>query len=67
MSLEIFTYLNLLKPTLERYKLYNYLHEKHRSLIPKIDRVIKSMKKSGELEKSRNIIIKQVFQEQQNI
>ncbi len=42
-----------LQPVIERHQLYHYLHEKHKNLIPIIDDVIKSMKKSGELAKLR--------------
>ena len=50
-----------LQPVIERHKVYNYLHEKHRKLIPKIDKVIKSMKKSGELERLREKFIQEIL------
>ncbi len=37
--------------SLDKLKLYHYLHIKHKHLVPEIDTVIKSMKKSGELNK----------------
>ncbi len=38
-------------PPLATLDLYHYIHEDHRDLVPKIDAVIKGMKRSGELAK----------------
>ena len=42
-----------LEPVLERHELYHYLHEKHNSLVPIIDKAIQAMLESGELAKLR--------------
>ena len=40
-----------LTPPLATLDLYHYIHEDHRNLIPKIDRAILALKKSGDLDK----------------
>ncbi|MDM8538680.1 transporter substrate-binding domain-containing protein, partial [Desulfobacterales bacterium HSG17] len=40
-----------LSPPLSRMLVYHYLHWKHNELVPKIDKVFKSMEESGELER----------------
>jgi len=50
-----------LHPAIEKYQLYHYLHIKHIKLIPIIDEVIKSMKKSGELERLRQEFAKKIM------
>jgi len=52
-----------LHPIIERRMLYHYFHKKHKKLIPKIDRVIRSMKKSGELTRLRKRFIIQLMRE----
>jgi len=42
-----------LDPPRERYALYHYLHEKHRSLVPRINEVLQKLSKTGELQKLR--------------
>lgn len=39
-----------LSPPLSRMVLYHYLHEKHKKLVPEIDKILMEMKESGELE-----------------
>ncbi|WJG10873.1 transporter substrate-binding domain-containing protein [Aliiglaciecola sp. LCG003] len=39
-----------IEPPLRTLKLYHYLNNKHKNLLPKIDAVIRNMKDSGELE-----------------
>ncbi len=46
-------------PVLENYDGYHYLHEDNKDLIPKLDKVIKSMKESGELELLREKFLKE--------
>jgi polar amino acid transport system substrate-binding protein len=43
-------YIKALPPALAILDLYHYLNEKNAALIPKLDAVIKAMKKSGELD-----------------
>jgi len=50
-----------LHPVIERHQLYHYLHKKHIKLIPIIDEVIQSMKKSGELERLREQFSKKIM------
>ncbi len=40
-------------PPLSRRLVYHYLHEKHRELVPKIDKIFLEMKESGELKMLR--------------
>ena len=53
--------IHFLSPPLASIKMYHYLHKKNAFLVPKIDGVFKKMIKSGELEKLRKKIIKQLF------
>ena len=39
-----------LTPPLAKLDLFHYIHKDHQDLIPKVDKVIKAMKQSGELE-----------------
>jgi polar amino acid transport system substrate-binding protein len=43
-------YIKALPPALATLNLYHYLNEKNAALVPKLDAVIKAMKKSGELD-----------------
>lgn len=49
--------IKLLKPSLKRLYLYHYIHKDFKFLIPKIDKVLQKMKKSGELKKLRQSLI----------
>ena len=41
----------ILSPPIQKeMKLYNYIHEKHKKLVPKIEAIVKEMKKNGEIE-----------------
>jgi len=51
-----------LKPALERIHVFHYLHEKHKDIVPKLDMVIKAMKKSGELEKLREEFMQEILE-----
>ncbi len=44
----------VLAPPLERHYLYHYLHKKNSHLIPILDDVIKTMRRTGELDALRN-------------
>ena len=50
-----------LSPPLERIRIYHYLHERHRDLVPKVGKVIEQMETSGELATLRESIVKQVL------
>ena len=41
------------EPALERIPLYHFLHQRHRELVPKVEKVIRDMQASGELERVR--------------
>jgi ABC-type amino acid transport substrate-binding protein len=43
----------LLTPALQRNEIYHFLHEKHRDLIPRVEKVLREMQASGELEALR--------------
>lgn len=47
----------VLKPPLQKNEIYHFLHEKHRDLIPKVERALGEMQASGELERLRKQII----------
>ena len=51
--------IHLLTPPLQKVEIYHYLHEKHRDLIPTVEKVIQEMQASGELEQLRAKIIEQ--------
>jgi polar amino acid transport system substrate-binding protein len=42
-----------LSPPLEHIPLYHFVHERHRDLVPKIEKVLRDMQASGELERVR--------------
>ncbi len=46
-----------LKPPVQEYLLYHYLHKRHKNLIPSLDSVLQNMKKSGRIEQIRREII----------
>ena len=50
-----------LLPPLERIRIYHYLHERHRDLVPKVGQVIEQMETSGELAALREALVKQVL------
>src|SRR3954470_13979786 len=50
-----------LPPPLERIRIYHYLHERHRDLVPKVGKVIEQMEASGELAALREALVKQVL------
>lgn len=50
-----------LSPPLERIRIYHYLHERHRDLVPEVGKVIAQMEASGELAALREALVKQVL------
>jgi len=42
---------------------YHYLHEQHKALVPKLDKVFGSMHQAGELEMIRNRVIQEMLQQ----
>ena len=48
--------ITVLTPPLQRNEIYHYLHEKHRDLIPKVEKVLRDMQRSGELDQLRKQI-----------
>ncbi len=50
--------ITVLTPRLQRNDIYHFLHEKHRDLIPKVEKVLREMQASGELESLRKEIMK---------
>lgn len=51
--LHLDTVLRPLSPALERISLYHFLHERHRDLVPRVEKVVQAMEASGELERLR--------------
>ncbi len=45
--------IKLLKPAIEVYPLYHYLHKKHQDMVPKVNGVLEQMKKEGLIEHIR--------------
>jgi len=52
-----------LSPPLQHIDLYHFLHVSHRALIPEVERVVKQMRASGELERLRREITERMFDE----
>ena len=50
-----------LSPPLQHIDLYHFLHVSHRALIPDVERVIRQMRASGELERLRREITERMF------
>lgn len=50
-----------LSPPLSRMMVYHYINEKHKDLVPKINKVLIEMKKSGELEMLRKKAIEMLL------
>lgn len=50
--------IKVLTPPLQKNEIYHFLHEKHRKLAPKVEKVIRKMQASGELDRLRTQIIK---------
>jgi len=55
-----------LSPPLSRFWVYHYLHERHKDLVPTIDKVFKAMQESGELEALRAQAVKKLLQNADN-
>ncbi len=53
--------IHTLSPPLLRIKLYHYLNQKHKDLVPRIDDVFKKMAESGELKRLRKTFINELF------
>ena len=51
-----------LSPPLSRFWVYHYLHERHKDLVPTIDKVFKAMQESGELEALRAQAVQKLLQ-----
>jgi len=50
-----------LSPPLEKIYTYHFLHQKHRDIIPKVERILQEMRVSGELEELRKEFIDQLL------
>jgi len=55
-----------LSPPLSRRLVYHYLHEKHKNIVPKINKIFIEMKKNGELKRLRDNTIKIMFKSAEN-
>lgn len=49
--------IRLLTPRLQKNEIFHFLHEKHRDLVPKVERVLEDMRSSGELERLRKQLV----------
>jgi hypothetical protein len=52
-KLRLDTVVRPLSPPLEHIPLYHFLHERHRGLVPQVEKVLREMQGSGELERVR--------------
>jgi polar amino acid transport system substrate-binding protein len=52
-----------LSPPIEKIYIYHYLHERHRDLAGKVERVIRNMDASGELTRLREKLVNQALNE----
>lgn len=50
-----------LEPPLAEFKLYHYLHKKHKDLVPKISNSLQEMQKEGTILKIRNLFINELL------
>ncbi len=48
------TSVKALQPSIQTYPLYHYLHKKNADLVPKLDKVLREMKRSGRIDQIRN-------------
>lgn len=55
--------IKVLTPPLQKNDIYHFLHEKHRNLASKVEKVIREMQASGELESLRTRIINEYLAE----
>jgi len=53
--------ISVLTPPLKKMPVYHYLHDQHKDLIPKIDKIFRSMLEAGELESIRNRVIEDML------
>lgn len=63
MKKKNFKNVHLITPQISQINAYHYVHEKHKTLVPKLDKVFSAMKKSGELKKMRRDFIKEIERE----
>lgn len=52
-----------LSPALEHIPLYHFLHERHRDLVPRVEKVVQEMAAGGELERLRREITLRMLRE----
>jgi polar amino acid transport system substrate-binding protein len=52
-----------LSPALEHIPLYHFLHERHRELVPRVEKVVQEMEAGGELERLRREITLRMLRE----
>jgi len=50
-----------LSPPLSRSLVYHYLHQRHKALVPRIDKVFKEMQETGELDSLRERFFKELL------
>jgi len=60
-KLDLQSRIHTLSPPLEKIYTYHYLHQRHRELASKVQRVIQDMEASGELARLRETLVKQVL------
>ncbi len=53
--------ISALEPPLARFKLFHYLHTKHKNLVPRLTRILKNMESEGRIREIRNTVIAELF------
>ena len=61
--LHLDTVVRPLSPALEHIPLHHFLHERHRDLVPRVEKALQAMEASGELERLRQQITTRMLQE----
>ena len=62
-KLHLDTVVHPLSPALERIPLYHFLHEHHRDLVPRVEKAIRDMEASGELQRLRQDITSRMLRD----
>jgi len=55
--------ITVLTPPLKKMPVYHYLHEQHKALVPKIDKIFRFMHEAGELESIRSRVIQEMLKQ----
>jgi ABC-type amino acid transport substrate-binding protein len=62
-KLRLDTVVRPLSPALEHIPLYHFLHERHRDLVPRVEKVLREMEAAGELQRIRQDITRRMLED----